>query len=81
MSLELDLETAGVAEVTAAMASGATTSVGLVEAYLDRIATLDPLVNAIRCLAPDALGPSGGARRRARPRVGCGGRCTAYPCW
>ena len=37
------------------MASGATTGVGLVEAYLDRIATLNPLVNAIRCLAPDAL--------------------------
>ena len=55
MSVELDLETAGVAAVTAAMASGATTSVGLVEAYLDRIATLNPLVNAIRCLAPDAL--------------------------
>jgi amidase len=55
VSLELDLETAGVAEVCAAMASGATTSVGLVEAYLDRIATLNPLVNAIRCLAPDAV--------------------------
>ena len=55
MSLELDLETAGVAAVTAAMASGATTSVALVEAYLDRIARLNPLVNAIRCLAPDAL--------------------------
>src|SRR6187402_2566745 len=37
------------------MASGATTGVGLVEAYLDRIDTLNPLVNAIRCLAPDAL--------------------------
>jgi amidase len=55
VSLELDLETAGVADVGAAMASGATTGVGLVEAYLDRIATLNPLVNAIRCLAPDAL--------------------------
>ena len=54
MSLELDLETAGVAEVSGAMVSGATTSVGLVEAYLDRITTLNPLVNAIRCLAPDA---------------------------
>ena len=36
------------------MASGATTSAQLVEAYLDRIATLNPLVNAVRCLAPDA---------------------------
>ena len=54
MSLELDLETAGVAAVTSAMVSGATTGVGLVEAYLDRIATLNPLVNAIRCLAGNA---------------------------
>ena len=54
VSLELDLETAGVAAVGAAMASGATTSAELVEAYLDRIATLNPLVNAVRCLAPDA---------------------------
>ena len=54
MSLELDLETAGVAAVGAATASGATTSAELVEAYLDRIATLNPLVNAVRCLAPDA---------------------------
>ena len=36
------------------MASGATTSAELVEAYVDRIATLGPLVNAVRCLAPDA---------------------------
>ena len=52
--MELDLETAGVAEVSAAMASGSTTSVGLVGAYLERIDRLNPLVNAIRCLAPDA---------------------------
>ena len=36
------------------MASGATTSAELVEGYLDRIATLNPLVNAVRCRAPDA---------------------------
>ncbi len=54
MSLDLDLETAGVAAVGAAMASGATTSAELVEGYLDRIAALNPLVNAVRCLAPDA---------------------------
>ena len=54
MSLDLDLETASVAAVSAAMASGATTSAALVEAYLDRIERLNPLVNAIRCLAPDA---------------------------
>jgi amidase len=54
VSLELDLETAGVAAVGAAMAAGTTTSAELVDAYLDRMAALDPLVNAVRCLAPDA---------------------------
>ena len=54
MGLELDLETAGVAAVSSAMASGATTSTELVAAYVDRIAALNPLVNAVRCLAPDA---------------------------
>jgi amidase len=52
--VDLDLETATVAAVSAAMASGGTTSVELVGAYLERIDRLDPLVNAIRCLAPDA---------------------------
>jgi amidase len=55
--VELDLETAGVAAVGAAMASGATTSAELVEAYVDRIAALStggPAVNAVRCLALDA---------------------------
>ena len=54
----LDLETAGVAEVAAAMASGATTGVELVAAYLSRIDALDrggPAVNAVRLVAPDAL--------------------------
>ena len=36
------------------MASGSTTSVGLVGAYLERIERLNPLVNAVRCLLPDA---------------------------
>jgi len=57
VSLDLDLETAGVAAVGAAMASGATTSAELVERYLDRIAALStggPAVNAVRCLASDA---------------------------
>jgi amidase len=54
VSLDLDLETAGVAAVSDAMATGATTSVELAGAYLERIERLNPLVNAIRCLAPDA---------------------------
>jgi amidase len=56
--LELDLETAGVAQVQEAMASGATTSAMLVEGYLARIDAFDrhgPAVHAIRCLAPDAV--------------------------
>lgn len=54
---ELDLETAGVAEVRAAMTSGSMTSVALVAGYLARIEALDrrgPAVHAIRCVAPDA---------------------------
>jgi amidase len=54
---DLDLETAGVADVTAALADGRTTSAALVEGYLARIAALSsggPAVNAVRCLAPDA---------------------------
>jgi amidase len=54
LEVDLDLEVATVAEVGAAMASGGTTSVALVGAYLERIERLNPLVNAIRCLAPDA---------------------------
>lgn len=51
---DLDLETAGVADVGAAMAAGSTSSHDLVSAYLERIERLDPLVHAVRCLAPDA---------------------------
>ncbi len=54
---DLDLETAGVAEVAAALADGSVTSTALVGAYLARIAALStggPAVNAVRCLVPDA---------------------------
>ena len=59
---DLDLETAGVADVQAAMVDGATTSVDLVAGYLARIDALDrrgPAVHAIRCLAPDAADQAG----------------------
>ena len=39
-SLDLDLETAGVAEVSAALSDGSATSAALVEGYLTRIARL-----------------------------------------
>ncbi len=69
-SLDLDLETAGVAEVSRALSDGAATSVALVEGYLERIAALStggPAVNAVRCLAPDAAGRADAldAERRA----------------
>ena len=57
MTADLDLETAGVAEVTEAMRRGATTSADLVAGYLVRIDAFDqrgPAVHAIRCLAPEA---------------------------
>ena len=53
--LPIDLETAGVADVQQAMDAGTLTAERLVLAYLDRIARYDPLVHAVRCLAPDAL--------------------------
>ena len=67
---DLDLETAGVADVQAAMADGGTTSADLVAGYLARIDALDrrgPAVHAIRCLAPDATDQAGArdAERRA----------------
>ena len=58
-ALDLDLETVGVAEVSAALSAGGATSTALVEGYLVRIAALStggPAVNAVRCLAPDAAG-------------------------
>ncbi len=49
---------ASIADLRAALESGATTSVALVEAYLDRIARFDgsgPCLNAVPVLNPDAL--------------------------
>jgi amidase len=54
---DLDLETAGVAEVGEAMARGGVTSVDLVVGYLERIAAIDrrgPAVHAVRALTADA---------------------------
>ncbi len=69
-----DLETAGVAELTALMAAGRTTSVALTRAYLARVAAVDvaaPALNAVRCLNPDALAEAAAAdARRARGESG-----------
>jgi amidase len=54
----IDLTRAGVVELQHALASGKRSSVGLVEAYLDRIRLLNtngPGLNAVRILAPDAI--------------------------
>jgi len=54
----LDLATASIADLQTALTEGRTTSVELVEAYLDRIGRLDsggPSINAIRHLSADAL--------------------------
>ena len=68
---DLDLETAGVADVSAAMAAGTTTSAALVGGYLARIDALDrggPAVRAVRCVAPDAVEQA--ERRDAERRDG-----------
>src|SRR5437764_1316523 len=54
----VDLSTATIAELEAAMARGALTSEKLTQLYLDRIATYDkqgPTINAVIVLNPKAL--------------------------
>ncbi len=55
---DIDLETAGVAELQQAMGNGLLTSEALVRGYLDRIERYDrrgPAVHAVRLVAPDAV--------------------------
>ncbi|HZP12698.1 MAG TPA: amidase family protein [Nevskiaceae bacterium] len=55
----IDLEAVSVPELRAALNAGLITSEALTQAYLDRIATFDlagPALDAVRALAPDALG-------------------------
>ncbi|MDR0991026.1 MAG: amidase [Propionibacteriaceae bacterium] len=57
-AVTLDLATAGVPEVQAALAAGQLTSVDLVQAYLDRIDQLSingPHLNAVRAISPDVF--------------------------
>jgi amidase len=51
----VDLEEATIASLQQAMASGATTSKAIVQGYLARIKALDPKLNSIVELNPDAL--------------------------
>jgi amidase len=51
----LDLQTAGITDLTAALAAHRTTSVALVKAYLGRIKAYNGPLNSIRDLSPTAL--------------------------
>jgi amidase len=51
----IDLQTATIAQLQAALTAGTITSRQLVQAYLDRIATYNGKLDAIRVLAKDAL--------------------------
>src|SRR5512137_748690 len=59
---------AGVSELQAAMTRGTLTSRALVEAYLARIAALDPSLRSVLEVNPDALAIAGAldAERKAR---------------
>jgi len=59
----LEVEEATVAGLQESMASGRTTSRALVQAYLDRIARLDPSLRSILELNPDALSIADGLDR------------------
>jgi amidase len=64
----LDLQTATVADLQSAMRSGRLTSARLVDAYLLRIARLDPQVNSVRAVNPRARAEA--ARLDAERRKG-----------
>ncbi|GAC1592336.1 MAG: amidase family protein [Acidimicrobiales bacterium] len=69
--MSIHLDTATVVEMAAALASGEVTSRALVLAHLERIETMDPFFNSIRCVAPDALDQadrSDSVRRRKTAR-------------
>lgn len=53
--MPVDLETASVAQLRRLMDEKKLTSVALTQAYLDRIAALNPLLNAVRTVNPKAL--------------------------
>jgi amidase len=77
----IDLETAGVAELQEAMASGRVTSEALVGGYLDRIERYDrrgPAVHSVRRLAPDAVDQAR-ASDEARGRDGVRGPLHGIP--
>jgi amidase len=53
---DVDLDATTIPELQALMDDGTLTSVSLVQAYLDRIAAIDPSLHAVIALNPDALG-------------------------
>lgn len=72
MTITVDLEVATVAALARSLAEKKITSVGLTQAYLDRIAALDsrgPALNAVRAVNPRALAEAEAADRRADGRL------------
>ncbi|HET6501067.1 MAG TPA: amidase family protein [Amycolatopsis sp.] len=66
----VDLETAEVAQLIALLDSGRITSVELTKAYLDRISSLDLVLNAVQAVNPAALDDAAAAdavRKSKRP--------------
>lgn len=63
-----DLETATVAQLSQLLDQRKITSVSLTQAYLDRIEALNPLLNAVRSINPNAIAEARAAdRKRAAP--------------
>ena len=77
----LNIETATIADLNAAFASGTLTSEQLVSAYLKRIEAYDkqgPAINAIITLNKKALDEAGSSMRNARAAK-CADRCMGSP--
>ncbi len=69
-TLAYTVEGKSIGELEADLAAGRTTSVGLVQLYLQRIRTLDPAVHAVIAVNPragEAAAASDAARRAGRP--------------
>jgi amidase len=66
LDLDLDLDRVAVAELRAGLEAGTVTSRAIVQAHLDRIARLDPVFHAVRCVSPTALDEADASDRHRR---------------
>jgi amidase len=64
--LRQGLDRVTVAELQAGLAAGTVTSRAIVQAHLDRIARLDPVFHAVRCVSPTALDEADASDRHRR---------------